>query len=192
MDLRPFACVLAGLWAGCGSSTTDASDTTRADPQATEAEPTPTPESETAPEAEPTPEPTPPTPDSHAALRPESTPTGTPEPAPPADPSASRECVVVHLGFDLRALPTNTSPSGVDMFVLHQADELRRATPGAPPRFGHFPGTGVLYAFFDGGRGPAEVARCERALAAYLPTAPRLPIQMEPAVQVTEPCRPCE
>lgn len=183
MNWRPWACVLVGVWAGCGSSTTDATDTTRANPQATEGEPPPTPESEATREAEPTPVPEPtPTPQ----------PTPTLEPAPPPDPSASRECVEVHLGLDLRALPTNTSPSGVDMFVLHQADELRRATPGVPPRIGHVPGTGVLYAFFDGGRGPAEVARCERALAAYLPAAPRLPVHMEPAVSVTEPCRPCE
>ena len=172
MDWRPWACVLAGLWMGCGSSTTDATDTTRADPQ-----PEPTPE----------PEPTPPTPESQAARQAEPT----PGLAQPADPTTSRECVVVHLGLDLRALPTNSSPSGVDMFVLHEADELRRATPGAPPRIEHVPGAGVLYAFFDEGRGPAEVARCERALAAYMPTAPRLPILMEPAVHVTEPCQPC-
>lgn len=79
------------------------------------------------------------------------------------------------------------------MFVLGEGDDVvSHATPGPRPEVRHMPGAGVLWISFDAASASDAIARCEQTIAAYLPEAPRLPIIMEPAVAVTEPCRACE
>lgn len=116
-------------------------------------------------------------------------------PVAPRDVAADApadHCAVAHLGLDLRALPTRTSPSGVDMFVLGQADHLRELAGAPPLRVGHIPGTGVLYAYFDAATPAAALSRCERSVAQYLAAAPRLPVTMEPGAQLIDTCRACD
>lgn len=103
-------------------------------------------------------------------------------------------CAFVSIGFDRRALPTNTSPEGFDLWVAGEADDLRRAAPeGASPRMYTEPGAGHVNALFDGATDEEVLARCERTVAAYLPTAPNLPlIGFGSAAHVTIPCRRCD
>lgn len=107
---------------------------------------------------------------------------------------ASLACAEVHLGLDLRALPTNTTPEGIDMWVRGQAWDLQEAASGEPaPRTYVMQGAGSVHGQFDAPTESGALARCEQALAAYLPTAPNLPlIGSGSAAHVIVPCRPCE
>jgi hypothetical protein len=132
-----------------------------------------------------------PAPSPEPASEPAAEPAAEPVAEPAAEP-APAACARVHLGLDLRAIGSDRSQSGIDMFVLSQAQELLdRAPPGPEPIVRHLPGTGILDVDFGAPSEPEALERCERALAAYLPEAARLPILMEPAVQVIEPCAPC-
>lgn len=119
-----------------------------------------------------------------------------PRPPETSEPRAASPgpaaCAEVHIGLDLRALPRGTSPSGIDMFVLGQASDLAGKAPsGAPPEIRTMPGAGLFDAVFRGAAPVDEVERCAQTVAAYLATAPLLPILMEPAAQVITACRPC-
>jgi hypothetical protein len=123
-----------------------------------------------------------------------------PEPSvePPVGPGASTAAAAhgtaaATIGLDLRALPTSATSSGIDMFVLGQGDRLRAlAPPGAEVEIRHVPGTGGLIPVF---RAPTEAeaeALCVRVVAEYLEHAPRLPVIMQPAAHLVEPCRVVE
>jgi len=103
-------------------------------------------------------------------------------------------CAFVSIGFDRRALPTSISPEGFDNWVRGNADDLRKAAPaGASPRMYTEPGGGSVHALFDGATEDQVLARCEKTLAAYLPTAPNLPlIGSGSATHVIIPCRRCD
>ena len=116
-----------------------------------------------------------------------------PEPPPqPVQPPLPPFCAEVDIGLDLRALPTHAGQNGIDMFVRGEAQDLRDVTPGDPPRIVTASGAGSLQARFDATSANAALTRCEQAVAAYLKTAPKLPILMTPAAHVTTPCRRCE
>jgi hypothetical protein len=120
-------------------------------------------------------------------------PTPVPEPPPePAQPALPPFCAEVDIGLDLRALPTHAGPDGVDMFVRGEAQDLRDVTAEDPPRIFTTRGVGTMRARFDATSASAAQSRCERAVAAYLKTAPRLPVLMTPAAHVTTSCRSCE
>lgn len=101
-------------------------------------------------------------------------------------------CAVVHLGFDLRALRHGTRGNGVDMYVRSRADDLAQLAGEPTMRMAHIPGTGVMWGYFDAVDTDSAVGRCEGAVTRYLQDPPRLPILMEPAVTVVQPCRPCD
>jgi hypothetical protein len=120
-------------------------------------------------------------------------PTPVPEPPPePAQPALPPFCAEVDIGLDLRALPTHAGLDGVDMFVRGEAQDLRDVTAGDPPRIFTVSGVGSMKARFDATSANAAQSRCERAVAAYMQTAPTLPVLMTPAAHVTTPCRGCE
>jgi hypothetical protein len=107
---------------------------------------------------------------------------------------ASPACALVSIAFDHRALPTTTSPEGFDNWVVGNADDIRRAAPpGAPPRMYTQPGGGRVDALFDGATAEDVLSRCQATVAAYLPTAPALPlIGYGSAAHVVVPCSPCD
>lgn len=136
-----------------------------------------------APPTEPAPPP--------ASPRPEPPPPSQPPPATPAT-SPLAACAEADIGLDLRALPTDAGVDGIDLFVRGEAQDLRDVTPGQPPpRIFVTSGVGSLHALFDADSAAAAMTRCERAVAAYLATAPRLPVLMTPAADLTAACRPC-
>ena len=112
-------------------------------------------------------------------------------------PAAARDarpwagCAVVHLGFDLRALPHGTRGNGVDMYVRSRAQDLADLAGAPEMRMAHIPGTGVMWGYFDAADERAALSRCERAVVRYLEDPPMLPVIREPAVLVIEACRPC-
>lgn len=112
-------------------------------------------------------------------------------PAPERRPA--RACAFATIGFDHRALPTNTSPEAFDQWVIGQADHIRQAAPpGSSPRLLVQPGSGTVNVLFDGDTRKVVLARCEATVKAYLPTAPNLPlISAGSATHVQTPCRPC-
>ncbi|MBI5160232.1 MAG: hypothetical protein HY996_02260 [Micrococcales bacterium] len=107
---------------------------------------------------------------------------------------AAPACAFVSLGFDRRALPTNTSAEGFGNWIHGEADAIRRAAPAAaPPRVFVETSSGSVHALFDGATDEEVLPRCEQTVAAYLPAAPQLPlIGFGSAVHVTTPCRPCQ
>jgi hypothetical protein len=107
---------------------------------------------------------------------------------------AAPACAFVSLSFDHRALPTSTSPEGFANWVAGEADDLRRAAPeGASPRMYIEASASAVNALFDGATDAEVLARCEQTVAAYLPTAPNLPlIGTGSATHVVIPCRLCE
>lgn len=61
--------------------------------------------------------------------------------------------------------------------------------PSRPPGVG----SGSVHALFDGADDEVVLARCEQTVAAYLPTAPQVPlIGFGSAAHVTTPCQPCQ
>jgi hypothetical protein len=116
-----------------------------------------------------------------------------PDPAADAAPPATRGpgCATVDFFVDLRALPTNTSPEHMDLFVRGEASDFAALASGGPPPAMFTNGGSSLEARFDGASDRDAVARCQRTVAAYLPTAPRLAGSMASAANVTRPCRPC-
>lgn len=112
-------------------------------------------------------------------------------PSPPAA-SANPRCAEVQIGLDLRALPTNRSNKGVDLFVAAQTSQFEaKAPPGPALRFMHWPGLGLFQASLDGPNWKAALARCEAAVTRYLASGPRLPVIRQPAARVISPCSPC-
>jgi hypothetical protein len=114
--------------------------------------------------------------------------------APPTatGPAAGAACANVSIGLDLRALPTNSSTGGIDMFVGAQADDfVDAAGPGARPEIRSQSGLGGFDATFRGATPAAVMARCQSTVRAYLASAPRLPIIMAPAATITQQCRLC-
>lgn len=123
------------------------------------------------------------------------TPTDTPrdQRAAEADVLTARPCARVDIGLDLRALPHPPSEGSINMFVLSQIEKLReRAPASANVRMMHTPGVGMMSAFFEAEDVARAISVCTRTTRAYLDHAPRLPISMEPAAQVTTGCRACE
>ena len=111
----------------------------------------------------------------------------------PPTPQAAPACAEVDIGLDLRALPTNTAPGGIDLFVRGEAWDFQSAAPqDSEPRVHLMEGVGALHAFFDGATEVEAIARCEATVAAYLPTAPNLPMGHGSAASVITPCHPCE
>jgi hypothetical protein len=91
------------------------------------------------------------------------------------------------IGLDLRALPVGTPASGIDIFVLAQADRMRElAPPGTDLEFRRVVGTGVLDVIVRAD-GEAEVI-CSKIVSEYLEHAPRLPVIRTPAAQLVVPC----
>jgi hypothetical protein len=77
------------------------------------------------------------------------------------------------------------------MFVFGQAHQLRELAGDPPLRVSHMPGAGILWGAFDDADDATALARCERTVARYLVDAPRLPVNMEPAASVIDPCARC-
>lgn len=101
-------------------------------------------------------------------------------------------CAEVSIGLDLRVLPSDPSPSSIEHYVSAQADRLvGHAQAGEQPRVEAARDHGAMRAWFDGSTDVDAIARCERTVDAYLASAPRLPVLMEPAADVTSPCRAC-
>ncbi|MBI5501740.1 MAG: hypothetical protein HY907_15960 [Deltaproteobacteria bacterium] len=119
-----------------------------------------------------------------------------PDDAPSTDASVAAQaspagCVAARVGLDLRALPVGTSTSGIDMFVAGQIDDIRRLVPaGVSAEFFVTSGVSSFDAVFRAGTPEDAAAACRRTLDAWLPTAPRLPVIMEPAA-TAGPCEPC-
>jgi hypothetical protein len=154
------------------------------------------PPASTAPPSSATPPPAPLT--TPPATPPAEPPPAEPPPPPPpveptpAAPATATHCAEADIGLDLRALPTDAGLDGIDMFVGGEAQDLRDVTPGQPPpRIFVTAGVGSLHALFDADTAAAAMTRCERAVAAYLATAPRLPVLMTSAADLTTACRRC-
>ena len=110
-------------------------------------------------------------------------------PAPPDE----RPAVSAVIGLDLRALPTNAGPQGADMFVLGQGSQVRRLTPaGVDVEIRHVPGTGVLIPVFRAATADEAAATCAAVIDEYLEHAPRLPVIMQSAAILVEPCHTWE
>lgn len=119
--------------------------------------------------------------------------TRAPESTPVAEASApARVCVHVDIGLDLRALPQPASQASIDMFTLGQIDDFRElAPPASNVELRYQPGVGAMTADFTGVDEASARTACEQTVDRYMEQAPRLPILMEPAAQVTVPCAPC-
>jgi hypothetical protein len=101
-------------------------------------------------------------------------------------------CARTSIGLDLRALPTGTSSSGIEMFGRGEASDFVGLAPAsAAPQIFMTPGTASFVAVFEAASDVDAKAQCEQTVAAYLPTGPRLPILMTPAAHVTEACGTC-
>lgn len=112
--------------------------------------------------------------------------------AAPLGPNAvPAGCAQALVGVDLRCLPVGTSTSGIDMFVLAQIDDIRRLVPdGVSAEFFVTSGVSSFDAVFRAETPEQARAACRQTLDTWLPTAPRLPVIMEPAANAG-PCEPC-
>jgi outer membrane protein OmpA-like peptidoglycan-associated protein len=89
-------------------------------------------------------------------------------------------------------LPAGSPAGAIDMFNGAQATDFAEGAPDRPvPRLFTQPGVGGFVGAFDAATPAEALAHCQRAVGAYLPAAPRLPVIMDPAAQVVEPCAPC-
>ena len=122
-------------------------------------------------------------------------------PATPSQPLMTAEtrgtapaCAFVTLGFDRRALPTNTTPQGHAFWLVGEADKLRRVAPmGTSPRMYTDAESSSVHALFDGTSAADVLVRCTHTVTAYMQTAPMLPlIGMGSAVHVVIACRSCD
>jgi hypothetical protein len=114
-------------------------------------------------------------------------------------------CAEVGLAFDLRLLPVGPrgypSEGMIDGFVASQASRVAEGAPGEPrPTYVQGPGSGILRVQFEAPTQAAALARCEKAVKAYMPHAPTLPLAtqspsgkwgFEPATSVSRPCARC-
>ena len=66
-----------------------------------------------------------------------------------------------------------------------------RAPPAADVQMSRFPGAGLMSAAFTGQSSRAALDACRETVRRYMAQAPRLPISMELAAQVTTGCRVC-
>jgi len=111
-------------------------------------------------------------------------------PSPPRAPAAA--CAVVSVGLDLRALPRNASTDQIDLFVRGEGWDVANGAPqGATPRVYTMSGVGVFDVAFDGSSKSDALSRCQRAVRAYLPNAPKKAGSTETAASVTTPCHAC-
>lgn len=98
-------------------------------------------------------------------------------------------CIEVSIGLDFRALPTDTSPAALDLFVRGEIDDFRRGVaPGVTVDMRRFAGSGSFTARFPSG----DRAACDASVATYLANAPQLPlVGTGSAASVSAPCGPC-
>jgi hypothetical protein len=122
-------------------------------------------------------------------------------PATPSQPLMTAEtrgtapaCAFVTLGFDRRALPTNTTPQGHASWLLGEADRLRRVAPAeTPPRMYTDADSSNVHALFDGTTDADVLVRCTKTVTAYIQMAPMLPLLgLGSAVHVVSACRSCD
>lgn len=112
------------------------------------------------------------------------------EPAEPPPAAAAPACSAT-IGLDVRALPTNAGPQGINMFVLAQGDRIRRlAPPGVEVEIRHIPGMGCLIPVFRAATADEAEAVCRAVIAEYLEHAPRVPVIMQSAASLASPCGP--
>jgi len=92
------------------------------------------------------------------------------------------------MGLDLRALPRNAPTAAIDSFVKGEAWELAGT---APARVYTMSGVGAFDVAFDGSSRQDARARCNRAVTAYLPKAPKKAGSNETAARVVTACHDC-